>query len=547
MAEIGTRYNSVDLNKAFEYITQANTLAQQTGISLLKARVDFTFGNYYLYKADYRKALFYYQQALRVYEEKQKYENVLRCLYNTGVVYSYLHKDDLAETYFNEALVISEKYGYQANSGILFSGLAYIREQKSDFKGAILYYKQALAKGRARNDSYVIALCNEDIGSVYLKLNQTALARKYLNEALSISLTLNNYQRLSSIYDNLSEVAIKENNLIEAEKLLLISGQYASKAGITQMISDNHKHLSELYAMRKEFKAAYSERLLYEAIKDSILNKETYKQVSDIQNAYILQKKNNEITLLNKNKEIAEANTQRQQLLLNIFAALILSICVLAIMLWRNTRLKQQLNQTLSTQNERLIEENVVAKYEVLKSRVDPHFLFNSLSTLSSIVHTDKHKAIEFIEHFSTLYRNILETIDVSAVKLKDEMAIINNYLYLQKVRFGTKLHIHFEVEHPEEYYIPTFALQMILENAIKHNIISSNKNLTIIVKLSGNTLIIENNLQRRSPGIVSTGIGQKNLLERYRLFGKELPTFIETENHYTVTLPLFNTQPKML
>lgn len=545
LIELGTQYNSMDVPKAFEYLKQAYALAQNTDIDVLMAKVDFAYGNCHLYLADYRNALFYYQQALKRYDKLDKQENVLRCLNNIGAVYSYLGRLDLAEQYFLDALRLSEKNNYHSSSGLLYNSLAYIFEQKKNYSESIRYSKMALRLANQRKDTALRAIVLENLGSTYLTINKVELAKECLNEALVLHQQTHNLMHICTTYDYLSRVAIQEHDYTKSENLLILAGHYARKAGLIQSTMENHLHLADLYTRQNKFKKAYTERLLYQSIKDSLLNIETYQQVNELQNAFILERKNNEIKILNKDKELFETNNQREKLLRNIFVALSVSVCLIALILLRNIKLKQRLNRSLERQNERLKEENIIAKYEVLKNRIDPHFLFNSLSTLSSIVQEDKGKATEFIEHFATLYRQVLQSGDVSVSTLRNELLFIRNYIYLQQVRFGNKLQVQVTITDTDEdtWYIPSFAIQLAVENAIKHNIVSSSNPLLIELYIDNNTLFIRNTLQRKTEQVSSTGMGLSNILERYRLLNSDLPLFYETQTHYIASLPLLTEQ----
>ncbi len=547
LLELAYWYNTFEVSQSLKYLTEAEVITKQINAPFYTAKLHFTYGNSYLKTASFQQALFHFLQALHIYEQLKKQDNVARCLYNIGVIYVSLNKPLQAEKYFSQALDIKLKNGLLDEIGIAYTGIGYIAEVKKDYPKALYYYNKTLTNGIQNKNQLIILLAYTDIGNVYLHQNNLKMAKKHLILGYTLASKLKNVEQICINCLSLGDAYLEEKNLIQAEYYYTQSLIHSQKAGLRSKEKDSYKSLSELYSKLKQYDKAYTNRIKYENLNDSILNQETYKQVNDLQTSNEIEKQYAEINLLNKDKELAKANAEKEAFFRYILIGACTLVLTVAFFLLRNIRLKQRLNKTLKTQNERLVEENAVAKYEVLKSRVDPHFLFNSLSTLSSVVQTDKNKAIEFIEHFSTLYRNILETIDVAVVNLNDEMNIINNYLYLQKVRFGNKLHIHFNVEHSEKYYIPSFALQMVLENAIKHNIISTNKNLTIHISISGDSLIVQNNLQRKRYGVPSMGIGQQNLKERYKMFGDIQPSFTETETHYMALLPLFHTQPHII
>lgn len=534
---------SADQNtdKALQYMQEAQRIAEKNNLPLSnQSKVYFTLAYAYLNKADYRNSLFYYLRAMRIFEQLKKHEELSRCLNNIGVIYSYLGNIDMAERYFRESLAIRERYNVKQDIGILYTGLGYVLEKRKQYGEAIGYYKAALANGKENNNYYLISESLTDLGSAYFAMNNIKLAKKYYTEALALNKKRNSPHQLSVNYMSLSEVAMKELNMKQAETYLLQAREYAIKSGVKAAIKQSYELLSNLYYKQKKFDKAYENRLQYEKLNDSTLSESTYKQVNELQTAYEVEKKNNEIAMLNKDKELALTKASEEYWLRNILIGTCLLISIIVGVLIRNVKLKQRLNKSLSRRNVELTQENIAAKYETLIAKVDPHFLFNSLNTLSSIIHIDREQAIEFIERFSSLYRMIIESGDQQLLSVNEEMKVTEHYLYLQKVRFGDKLHISI---HPEEAtrqkMLPAFALQMVVENTIKHNVISSSKHLHISIYSKGNTLIIENNLQKKSQGVTSTGVGQKNIIGRYALLTDIQPLFTETEDRYIVELPL--------
>jgi ligand-binding sensor domain-containing protein len=192
---------------------------------------------------------------------------------------------------------------------------------------------------------------------------------------------------------------------------------------------------------------------------------------------------------------------------------------------------------------ENLSREKIIFQFETLKSQVNPHFLFNSFSTLSAIIDEDREMALDYIQKLSVFFRNILEYQDKSLITLKEELALADTYYYLQKKRYGPSFSVTYDLS-PEHLstYIPPLTLQMILENAVKHNIISTEKPLSVRVYSEGDTLVISNPNQPRPDAAVSTGIGLKNIMNRYRLLADKGIEIRGTSQTYTVILPVIKT-----
>ncbi len=189
---------------------------------------------------------------------------------------------------------------------------------------------------------------------------------------------------------------------------------------------------------------------------------------------------------------------------------------------------------------ENLEKELSQIKFEVLKSQINPHFMFNSLNVLSGLIDTNVSKAQEFIDEFSVIYRYVLETIEKPVVTLNEELGFVRSYFFLQEMRYGNSLKLNVDIPADLlDKFMPPLSLQVVLENAIKHNIISETHPLIIDIYNENTLLMVKNNIQPKISSGKSTGLGQKNMVKRYAMIGRETPKFIVKTNHYIVQLPL--------
>ena len=191
-------------------------------------------------------------------------------------------------------------------------------------------------------------------------------------------------------------------------------------------------------------------------------------------------------------------------------------------------------------QTEQLKRENIQSQFEALKNQIDPHFLFNSMNTVYSLIDTHPDKAKEFITKFSKIYRHVLDVKEKVVVQLKDEIEFLNSYIFLQKIRHKGNLEISINIDAQKlNNYIPPLSLQMLVENAIKHNIVSDKKPLKINIFNNNNCLIVKNNIQLKDSTIESTKIGLNNLTERYKHISEKAPRFYIKDNEYVAEIPL--------
>jgi LytS/YehU family sensor histidine kinase len=189
---------------------------------------------------------------------------------------------------------------------------------------------------------------------------------------------------------------------------------------------------------------------------------------------------------------------------------------------------------------EQLKSENIASQYQSLKDQLNPHFLFNSLNVLSNLVYESADKSAEFIQQLSKIYRYVLEVQEEELVGLDKEIGFAENYLNLQKIRFEGSLEYFIDVHQLRGHYLPPLSLQLLLENAIKHNIASLEKPLKIMIEQTNGHLTVRNILQPKLTREDSkTGIGLSNIKKRYALLSKQSPKIIETEKEFIVQLPL--------
>jgi len=190
--------------------------------------------------------------------------------------------------------------------------------------------------------------------------------------------------------------------------------------------------------------------------------------------------------------------------------------------------------------NEELKRENLQAKYEALKNQVNPHFLFNSLNTLTGVVEQKPELATLFIKRLSDIYRYVLEQNDKEIVPIHKEMKFVENYIFLSKMRFGEALIFNSDLPADSNIQIVPHGLQMLVENAIKHNIISDDMPLKIEIETEDGFIIVKNNLQRKKTTISGTEpLGLANLKNRYEYLSGASVEVIESDGKFIVKLPI--------
>jgi sensor histidine kinase YesM len=222
-------------------------------------------------------------------------------------------------------------------------------------------------------------------------------------------------------------------------------------------------------------------------------------------------------------------------------ATLVIMICVFFI-----THIYETVFLVREAENEKLKKEQLEraraeAELEALKNQIDPHFIFNSLNTLSHLIESAPAKAKQFNDNLADVYRYILQNKARELVLLREEMTFLNDYFSLLRIRFedAVQLQIYVQDEWLDQYLIPPISLQILIENAIKHNEFSDAMPLLIYIKMHNDELIITNQVRKKVLRKTSSRIGLHNLGERYKLTTNKEITVQEAASDFTVSLPV--------
>jgi len=188
-------------------------------------------------------------------------------------------------------------------------------------------------------------------------------------------------------------------------------------------------------------------------------------------------------------------------------------------------------------------KEKIESQYEALKSQINPHFLFNSFNTLITIIEENPALAVEYVETLSDYYRSILQYREKEVIPLEEELELVRNYVFLLKKRYGDNFNLRIECDAPIKTTIllPPLTLQMLVENAVKHNVISKGRKLEVEIAVSpdGRYLVVSNNLQRKMTAEKSTGFGLQSIARRYELLTDSKIIIEESGDAFRVRIPL--------
>lgn len=491
------------------------------------------------------KALQLHMESYRVFDSLQNNEGKILAMVNIAAVYMNLENPGKAKEYLFNALALTKKGDdnllktIYVNLGVAFT--------YSDNAKAIAYYLKAIPYLQSQNDQNGLAINYHNIAACYHEMGDFVNTEKYELKALGHYGKSGSKSTLAMISLELGDLYTGANQLEKARKYLDIGGKAARELRSPYYRDTHLEYMAHWLKASGNYKQSteYLEQLV--ALRDTIHSDETRESNAALEQQFQSSLQSKEIELLRVQKKLDAAKIDQNNIWRAVFAVFGLLCLTIIFILYRNFKLKQKANLLLNKKNDALAEqnlklenENILVQFETLKNQVSPHFLFNSLNSLASLIATDTKKALAFTNAFSKIFRNTLELKDRHLVTLADELQHVNAYLELQKMRFGDNLKIVTQVPSDRmKDYLPPFSLQMVVENAIKHNCVSSDEPLTIAIGTSGNFLVVTNNLQMRQFVEDSTGTGIGNIISRYKYVTELEPVFEVRNQQYHVELPL--------
>ncbi|WP_347052154.1 sensor histidine kinase [Flavobacterium olei] len=221
--------------------------------------------------------------------------------------------------------------------------------------------------------------------------------------------------------------------------------------------------------------------------------------------------------------------------------SLFISAIHTGIFLLNRWRLNSEETAELRIRASELQEAVTRSKLESLKMQLDPHFVFNNFSTLTELIYEDQNEAGSFLENISRVYRYMISNSNKDTITVKEEIEFLNAYFYLLKKRLGDKIDLKIQIDQLcLAMHMPPLTLQLLVENAVKHNMATLASPLTISVYSDLGNIVVRNNLQRTAgKSLTSTGIGIRNIEFRYKILSDRMPVFCEFNGFYYVRLPL--------
>lgn len=447
-----------------------------------------------------QKAFDYHVRALVLAEQINDIRNICVATNSIGNIQLTTEKYDDAITHFNHALELEEKSHNELGVAINLGNLGYAYQAQNKLDLAIQYYKRSLNINLKMDRAIGMAICYNALGSAYKEKKDYPAAMEYLKKALDVNDKVDDKVHVAESYLSIGKLLGAEGKHDEAREYILESIEISTFWGFKAMLMDAYKALAADYKESGDFKKsleAADKSLLY---KDSILDEKSAMALAQMQTIYEVDRKDNHIRTLEHDKIIGDLRTKRNVVITFFLAAILLMAVVGGFFYIRHRNLKAN-KQTLQLE------------LRSLRSQMNPHFIFNSLSSIHRYIWSNnQEEASDYLTKFSRLMRLILDNTQHTFVTLNKELESLRLYLDLESLRCNDIFEYRFNIDpeiNDEEVLIPPMILQPYVENAIWHGLVHK-------LPEEKGLLDIDIVLKKRSLvcTITDNGIGRKKAME---------------------------------
>lgn len=419
--QVGSIYLELgSFDKALENNLNALKISEEIGDIKQGAYVHHNIANIYREQGDLKKSLHNYQISLKLCNSLNDKKGISRSYFGIGLIHRAMENYTLALEYYFKSIQIDEKRDDIEAIGHTYTSVAIVYSILGNFDKALPYYAKSLKIAQRKGDKKELALCKINLGCAYSDLGDYSSAEINLKEALTLFASISHQNGVKEVYAS----------------------------------------LADLYEKKKDFGNALKYQKKFNELKDKLLSENTSKQILELNAKYESEKKNiQNKTLMQKNR-IQALTISNSRFLIVGLAVVLLLLVGLGFVVIRQKKMKA-------------IQTNMLFEQKLLRTQMNPHFIFNSLASIESFIYEHEPKtAGVYLSKFSRLMRLILENSASEYISLDKEIELLNYYLALQKMRLDDQLDYSFHVQDnisKEEIMMPPMLLQPFIENAIEH------------------------------------------------------------------------------
>ncbi len=532
-----------DFAVALQRYEQSIALLEKAGDRSNLSAVYGNMGDVYRLQSNFPKAINCLTKCLKLAEETGDSKKAADAYVSIATIF-YDDPGNNKKTleYLEKARVIYEELKTEQGLSLVYGNLAAVYLDREDYYQALLFTEKTLAVQEKMGDKHGTATTVFNRATIYGYQGRLREALADFDRVIGIFHEMGDQEGLADAYYGLGELWIQQERYpiaIQMCEKALRTARVIGSPNLREIDACNCLYLAHQKLGNYQQALGYLEQMM--TAKDSLQQNETAQKLKQME---IERQSVGDSLNLAKERIQVEKTLRRKDRNLGVLMAVGLGVLVVALAFWGRMLYFQRRSQQFQARSDELEKQQLLNEIALLRTQVNPHFLFNSLSILSSLVHVDANLSEQFIEQLSRSYRYILEQKEQSLVTLRTELEFIKSYAFLLKIRFENKFDLH--VTLPEELLdrrkIAPLTLQLLIENTVKHNRMSLKEPLVVSVSVEDNqTLVVKNRLQPRTSSVISTGVGLQNIINRYALLTKCQVWAGETEAEFVVKVPLLN------
>ncbi|MGI9549809.1 MAG: tetratricopeptide repeat-containing sensor histidine kinase [Aurantibacter sp.] len=467
--------------RALEVATESNNLEFEVS-SLNQLGVD------YRRTSAIRTAMDYNQRALELAETAENpseglKRNINVSLNSIGNLYQTLKQYDLAIENYERSIIVDTDLGNKLGLAINHQNIGECLEEQGQLDGALRKYRISLTYNEEIGNNMGRVICKNSIAQIYIKQNKPEEAINLLEPVLATAEQLGDGFLISPVHINLGWAQLLAKRYEEAEKNMLHGLEVAEKFDLKESSARASHLISELFETTGNYKKALLYSKKAEKLDEQILDESTVRYVNDVIFRYDAEKKSNEIAVLAKENELVRMEVKKTRTVLLISGIALALLAGIFYILYR----QYQLN------NEKKL---LTLEQSMLRSQMNPHFLFNSLNSIKLyIINNEQKNAVHYLNKFSKLVRKILEASSLKEIPLDEELETVELYMNIENIRFSNEINFKTTVAEDVDTHavkIPSLILQPFLENALWHGLSSKvgEKNIDLDISRTENDYI---------------------------------------------------------
>ncbi len=439
------------------------SIADTTGIIFVRnnlAVVQMRLGNY-------SEALANYQQNLTFAERKDDYENMLLAYNNMGISYFDWKKYNQALESYQHALLILDKKGEEERKGSVYNNIGEVYRKLGNSEEAQKYFEKSYQINTKYGKQHSILISISNMGDVYFDKKEYRKALENYKKALKISKKIPDGLNVSLMSIKIGQTLNTLGYFNKAENYLLKGLQMAQKLQVKNNLLEAYKGLIENARLKKKSEALYIWSQKYMTLNASLFNDKSMKAVNELETKFKTAQKEREIAILTADKKAKELELQVQRNQKYFLAIAILFILFVVYLLFNRYRMKELKEKAT------LEKAKISIEQRLLRSQMNPHFIFNSLNSINSFIGTNNIKEAQlYLTKFARLMRLILENSRKASIALEDEIQALQLNLDLEKLRFENRFDFEIQLAgniSAKDTYISPMLIQPFIENSIKH------------------------------------------------------------------------------